>query len=218
MAVRRKLLEYGASHLSDSELLLMLLDARAAPKRLAMELLDTIEHDLHQLSRLTVGELRRNYGLGEAQALRIVSAMELGRRRDKSASRIRPGIRSSADAFQLIRAELKDLPHEEFWAMYLNRNHRLLFKRQISRGGVSGTVVDPKLIFKFAVDHLASAVIVAHNHPSGQLKPSTSDIRLTEKLVSAGKLLESPLLDHLILNSDTYLSFADEPLLSERQS
>ncbi|MEJ2006042.1 MAG: DNA repair protein RadC [Cyclobacteriaceae bacterium] len=211
--IRQKLLQFGAAHLSDSELLSLLLDTRNAPDRMALTLLNNVEHDLHRLSRLSVGELKKYGGIGEKQAIRLVSALELGRRRDAVPLPFRPGIRSSRDAYNLIRAELKDLNHEEFWVLLLNRNHKLILKKLISRGGVSGTVVDPKLIFKSAVDHLACAIIVAHNHPSGHLKPSQSDIKLTGKLVNAGKLLEIPLLDHLILNSESYLSFADEQLI-----
>ncbi len=208
--IRQKLLQYGASHLTDSELLTLILDAR---RNAACDLLVNIDHDLHRLSRLSVAELKKYGNMGEFQAMRLISALELGRRRDKSPSASRPGIQSSSDAFRLIRGELKDLNHEEFWVLLLNRNHRLILKKLISRGGVSGTVVDPKIIFKSALEHLACAIIAVHNHPSGHLKPSQSDITLTRKLVHAGKLLEIPLLDHLILNSESYLSFADEQLL-----
>ena len=212
-SIRQKLLQYGSAHLSDTELLTLLLDSRGEPDKAAHKLLEVIEHDLQRLSRLTLGELGRMSGISDKLAMRLMSAFELGRRRDNMPLPVRPGIRSSRDAFILIQPVLKDLNHEEFWALLLNRNHRLIMKKQISRGGVSGTVVDPKLIFKSAVDHLACAVIVAHNHPSGHLKPSQSDLTLTEKLVKAGRFLEIPLLDHLILNSESYLSFADEQLL-----
>jgi len=211
--IRQKVLQFGAAHLTDSELLTLLLDVRFSPEMAAQTLLTHIDFDLHRLARLSVVELRKYGGIGEIQALRLISAIELGRRRDHMPHPAQPNIRSSQDAYQMIRPQLMDLRHEEFWALLLNRNHKLILKKLISRGGVSGTVVDPKIIFKSAVDELACAVIVAHNHPSGHLKPSQSDLSLTQKLVKAGKLLEIPLLDHLILNNESYLSFADEQLI-----
>ncbi|MCA6077931.1 RadC family protein [Fulvivirga sedimenti] len=210
---RQKLLEFGTAHLSDTELLTLLIGSGSDPDQTARQLLRRVDYDLKQLARLSVGDLRKLEGIGETRAINLVSAIELGRRRDVCTSADRPGIQSSGDAYALIRRDLQDLSHEEFWILLLNRNHRLILKQQISKGGISGTVVDPRIIFKTAVDHLASAVIVAHNHPSEHLKPSQSDLQLTQKLVKAGRLLEIPLLDHLILNSERYLSFADEQML-----
>ncbi len=213
LRARQKLLQFGTAHLSDTELLTLLIGSGSEPDHTARELLKRVNYDLRQLARLSVGDLRKLNGIGETRAINLVSAIELGRRRDVSSAIARPGIQSSADAYNLIRRDLQDLCHEEFWILLLNRNHKLIHKQQISKGGVSGTVVDPRIIFKTAVDHLASAVIVAHNHPSDHLKPSQSDVQLTQKLLKAGRLLEIPLLDHLILNSERYLSFADEQLL-----
>jgi DNA repair protein RadC len=152
-------------------------------------------------------------GIGEAKAITIVAALELGRRRKDQSPDEKPKIEGSKTAFDLIKGDLMDLPHEEFWVMLLNRANRMTRKKRISEGGVSGTVADPKIIFKLAVDELASGIIVVHNHPSGNLKPSDSDINLTKKIKEAGKVLEISLLDHLIIDHDRYFSFADEGLI-----
>ncbi|MFN5550908.1 MAG: RadC family protein, partial [Bacteroidota bacterium] len=140
-------------------------------------------------------------------------ALELGRRRREVDAAEKPKIGSSKDAYEMLRGELIDLPHEEFWVLLLNRANRVIKKRRISEGGVSGTVADPKLIYKMALEDLASAVVVAHNHPSGNLQPSQNDIDLTKKLKEAGKFLEVQLLDHLIVAGTKYFSFADEGFL-----
>jgi DNA repair protein RadC len=142
-----------------------------------------------------------------------VAALELGRRRKENDTGERPRVGSSQEAYDLICGDLIDLPHEEFWMLLLNRANRLIRKQRISEGGVSGTVADPKMIFKGALDHLASGIIVAHNHPSGNRSASQSDIDLTCKLKEAGKFLEIQLLDHLIVCGPKYFSFADEGML-----
>jgi DNA repair protein RadC len=152
-------------------------------------------------------------GIGEAKAITIISALELGRRRKEINTTERPKINGSKDAYELVKGDLMDLPHEEFWVIMLNRANRLLKKHQISLGGVHGTVADPKIIFKTALESLASGIIVAHNHPSGNLTPSQQDIDLTKKLKEAGKLLEIQLLDHVIIAGKNYYSFADEGLM-----
>ena len=139
--------------------------------------------------------------------------MELGRRRKDEEYKERVKIGSSNDIYQLVKPELMDLPKEEFWVILLNRANRLIKKEQISSGGVSGTVADPKIIFKAALDQSASSIILVHNHPSGNLKPSQADISLTKKMKEAGNLLEIPVLDHIIFSDQGYLSFADEGLL-----
>nr|MDQ3394392.1 DNA repair protein RadC [Bacteroidota bacterium] len=149
-------------------------------------------------------------GIGEAKAISIVSALELGRRRKESDPEKFPGITCSKDVYDLMRPDLMDQPHEEFWILLLNRANKVIKKRSVSIGGISGTVADPKIIFKIALEHGASAIILVHNHPSGNTKPSEADIRLTKKLKEAGSLLELPVLDHLIFTDSNYLSFADE--------
>ena len=148
-----------------------------------------------------------------AKAITIVSALELGKRRKERFITPKPRITSSADVFELMQADLQDLPHEEFWVIILNRANRVIRKWRISSGGISGTVADPRLIFKNALESYASSIILVHNHPSGAIKPSQADISLTKKLKQAGELLEIPVLDHLIYGEKEYFSFADEGLL-----
>jgi DNA repair protein RadC len=213
---REKMLSLGRSGLTETELLAILLGsgtARYSAFQLAQEVLNKVEYDLTRLAGMGIEDLTRVRGIGQARAISIVSAMELGRRRILHEAKKKPKITCSRDAYDMLRSDLMDLDHEEFWVLLLNRNHQVLRKLSISRGGVSGTVVDPKLVFKHALSQLASALIVAHNHPSGHLKPSKADISLTEKLRDGGKLLEIPVLDHLILTNEGYLSFADENLL-----
>jgi DNA repair protein RadC len=152
-------------------------------------------------------------GIGEAKAISIVAAMELGRRRKESEAEEKPRISASRDGFEVLKAHLQDIHHEEFWVLLLNRANRLIKKHQISQGGVAGTVADPKIIFKLAISELASGIILAHNHPSGNLTASQADIDLTKKLREAGKLLEIQVLDHLIVAGQKYFSFADEGML-----
>ena len=152
-------------------------------------------------------------GIGVAKAITIVAALELGRRRKETDPEEKPKISSSKDAFEQLKGDLMDLHHEEFWVLLLNRANRVIKKKRISEGGVSGTVADPKIIYKIALEELASGIVVAHNHPSGNLTPSQSDIDLTKKLKEAGKFLEVQLLDHLIIAGQKYISFADDGLL-----
>ncbi len=213
---REKLLLKGTSALSDAELIAILIGsgtAKLSAVDVAKKVLAHVENNLDSLARLSVKELMKAKGIGEAKAITIVAALELGRRRKDQSPEEKPKIESSKNAFDLIQGELIDLPHEEFWVILLNRANRLIKKKRISEGGVSGTVADPKIIFKFAVEELASGIIVAHNHPSGNLKPSDSDIILTKKLKEAGKVLEIPLLDHLIIARNGYFSFTDESLI-----
>ena len=152
-------------------------------------------------------------GVGEAKALAIIAALELGRRRKEAEPDEKPKINNSKDAYDLLRPDLLDIAHEEFWVILLNRANRVIKKHQVSQGGVTGTVADPKIIFKAALDELACGVILAHNHPSGNLTASEADIQLTRKLKEGGKLLEIQVLDHLIVGGQKYFSFADEGLL-----
>jgi DNA repair protein RadC len=160
-----------------------------------------------------VNDLTRIKGIGEARAITIVAALELGRRRKNLEQESKPKITGSKDAFELLKADLMDLPHEEFWVILLNRANRVTRKHQVSQGGVAGTVADPKIIFKTALEELASGIILAHNHPSGNLTASQADLELTRKLKEGGKLLEIQVLDHLIIAGQKYFSFADEGML-----
>jgi len=213
---REKLLLKGTGALSDAELIAILIGSGTASLsavEVAKKLLQQAGHSLNELARLSVKDLTKAKGIGEAKAIAIVAALELGRRRKDQDPEAKPKIASANDAFQLLRGDLMDLPHEEFWVLLLNRANRLIKKKRVSEGGVSGTVADPKIIFKLALDELASGVIVAHNHPSGNLTASTSDINLTRKLKEAGKFLEIQLLDHLIVSGNGYLSLADEGMM-----
>jgi DNA repair protein RadC len=213
---REKLLLKGRAALSDAELLAILIGSgtsRLSAVDVCKLILQSAGHDLNELARFTVSELQKHKGIGQAKAISIVAALELGRRRKEAPRQEKPKIGSSADAFEQLRGDFMDLPHEEFRLLLLNRANQVMKKIQLSSGGVAGTVADPKLIFKHALDQLASGIILAHNHPSGNLKPSEADIRLTRKLKEAGSLLDLPILDHLICADDRYYSFADEGLL-----
>lgn len=213
---REKLLLKGTSALSEAELIAILIGSgttKTSAVELAKKVLLLSNHNLNELARLGVKDLMKIKGIGVAKAITIVAALELGRRRKAQDIDEKPKINSSKDAFDLIQGDLMDLPHEEFWVLLLNRSHQVVKKKRVSEGGVSGTVADPKIIYKLALEALASGVIVAHNHPSGNLKPSQSDIDLTRKLKEAGRFLEVQLLDHLIIANRNYFSFADDRLI-----
>ena len=213
---REKLLLKGISALSDAELIAILIGsgtANLSAVEVAKKILAHGAGGLNDLAKLSVKDLMKVKGIGEAKAITIVAALELGRRRKETDLDEKPKISSSKDAFDLLKGDLMDLPHEEFWVLLLNRANRVIKKKRISEGGVSGTVADPKIIFKMALEELASGVIVAHNHPSGNLTASQSDLDLTKKLKEAGKFLEVQLLDHVIVAGQKYFSFADEGLV-----
>ncbi len=213
---REKLLMKGTAALTDAELIAILLGTGTASTSavdLAKTMLQSVGQNLDALASLSVKDLMKIKGIGEAKAITIISALELGRRRKESGPTEKPKVTSSADAFELLKADLMDKKHEEFWVLLLNRSNRLIRKQQISLGGVHGTVADPKIIFKIALEELASGIIVAHNHPSGNLTASQSDIDLTKKLKESGKLLEITIADHLIIAGKQYYSFADEGLM-----
>lgn len=213
---REKLVLKGKAALSDAELIAILLGtgtSKLSAVDLAKNILQAVNNDLNELSRLTVKDLMKIKGIGEAKAITIISALELGRRRKDFQTEEKPKIGGSADAYEILKADLLDIPHEAFWIVLLNRANRVIKKHQISQGGVAGTVADPKIIFKIAVEELASGIILAHNHPSGNLNASQADIDLTKKLKESGKLLDIQVLDHLIIAGKKYFSFADEGLL-----
>jgi len=210
---REKLLLKGKSTLSDAELIAILLGSGTKSLTavdLAKHILSSVNYDLHNLARLNVNELKKFKGVGEAKAITIVSALELGRRRKKQEAPKKPKILSSNDVYEFIKPELLDLGIEEFWILHLNRANQVIKKEKISFGGVSGTVVDPKVVFNCAIQNLSSSIILVHNHPSGSIQPSKNDLDLTKKLVECGRLLELPVLDHIIFTDNNYYSFADE--------
>ncbi|HMN88990.1 MAG TPA: DNA repair protein RadC [Saprospiraceae bacterium] len=210
---REKLLTKGKQSLSDAELLAILLGSGSRDETavgLAQRILQSLDNDLNELGRRSVAELTKFKGMGEAKSITVVAALELGRRRQLTDVKERPQIRSSRDAWQLIAPILMDLSHEEFWILLLNRAGRVIGREQISLGGVAGTVVDAKIVFRKAIESMASSLILVHNHPSGNLQPSQQDINLTQKLKKAGETLDIAVLDHLIITERGYFSFADE--------
>lgn len=210
---REKLLLKGKHTLTDSELLAIIIvsgNKRQTAVELAKSILSSFGNDLGGLARMGIPELMKFKGIGEAKAVGIVAALELGRRRRENEGMNKEKIESSKDAFEIFQPLLCDLKHEEFWVILLNRANKIIKKQQISKGGISGTVVDPKIIFKFALDYMASSVILCHNHPSGNNQPSEADTKLTKKIKEAGNLLDIMVLDHLIIADQCFYSFADE--------
>lgn len=213
---REKLLLKGKGALSDAELLAILLGSGTmgvSAVTLAQEILASVDNNLHELGKRSVAELTRFKGVGAAKAITIAAALEMGRRRQVSDLRERPRVTGSRDAFNAIAPLLTDLHHEEFWVLLLNKANEVFSRERLSTGGMSGTVVDAKILFKTAFDARAAAVIAIHNHPSGSLQPSQADTDLTRRLRKAGELLDLPLLDHLIVSERGYYSFADEGML-----
>ncbi|MEJ1240693.1 DNA repair protein RadC [Chryseolinea sp. T2] len=213
---REKLLRKGTSALSDAELISLLLGSGTrsiSSVELGRRVLHHANNNLHDLARMSVKDLVRVGGIGHSKAMAIVAALELGRRRRELSPESRPRLSKSADAFDLLKPFLQDIPHEEFWIILVNRANRLIKIGQISQGGVAGTVADPKIIFKMAIEELASGIILAHNHPSGNITASQADIELTRKLSAGARLLEVQVLDHIILAGQKYFSFADEGMM-----
>lgn len=209
---REKLLLKGQSALSDAELLAILIGSGSRNETavdLAKRILAKAENNLSQLGKMTLSDLKAFKGMGEAKAITVMAALELGRRRKQADRLERDKVSSSKDVFEIMEPKLADLPHEEFWIILLNRSNKIIRKECISRGGITGTVADLRLIFKPAIESLATGIIVCHNHPSGNVKPSDADISLTRKIRGAGALLDIQLLDHLIIAEKTYYSFAD---------
>jgi DNA repair protein RadC len=210
---REKMQLKGRQSLSDAELIAILIGSGTVGESavgVAQRILASVDNNLHELGKRTVKELQRFKGVGEAKAITIAAALELGRRRQLSDLRERPRINSSRDAFNAIAPLLNDLHHEEFWLLMLNKANEVFSRERLSAGGMSGTVVDVKQVLKTALDARAAAFIAIHNHPSGNLQPSQADMELTKKLEQAGRLLDMPLLDHLIVSERGYYSFADE--------
>lgn len=213
---REKMLLKGRQSLTDAELIAILLGSGSIGESavgLAQRILASVDHNLHDLGKRSIQEFQRFKGIGEAKAITIAAALELGRRRQISDLRDRPKIGTSRDAFNVIAPFLRDLHHEEFWLLLLNKACEVIAREKLSTGGSAGTVADLKQVFKMALDARASALIAVHNHPSGNLKPSDADIDLTRRMKEAGKILDLPLLDHLIVSERGYYSFADEGII-----
>ena len=213
---REKSLEKGMSSLSDAELLAILINSGTKNKSavdLGRELLLKVNNNLNTLGKLSIPELKSLHGIGTARAVTIAAALELGRRRKLAEVPEVPQIKCSKDVADIFQPLLGDLPHEEFWILFLNRSNKVMNRMKLSQGGVSGTVTDVRMVMKRAVECLASGIIVCHNHPSGNLNPSESDSKITQKIKDAGNLLDIQLLDHLIITDKDYYSFADNGLI-----
>jgi len=210
---REKLGAQGRRALSDAELIAILIGSGSRDEsavELSKRILHHYDNDLNRLGRASIAELSKFKGIGEAKAISIIAALELGRRRGEADSKPPETIDSSKLAWQVLRRHLVDLNHEEFWLLLLSRSCKLISKELISKGGLSGTIADPKIIFGIALQHQASNIILAHNHPSNNKKPSHEDINLTKRLIQAGNILDIKVMDHLIIADDGYYSMRDE--------
>lgn len=213
---REKLMQKGKTALSDAELIAILIGSgnrQESAVDLSKRILSDSQNKLNQLSRLSVNQLMKYKGIGEAKAVSIVAALELGRRRRGEEALQLKKITSSRSVFDVLQPIIGDLAHEEFWILYLNNSNKILQKMQLSKGGITGTIVDIRITYKHALEIGAVAVVLAHNHPSGALKPSQPDKTLTKKLKIAGESLDIKVLDHLIITQKSYFSFADEGIL-----
>ena len=213
---REKLRDKGPRVLSDAELLAILIGSGSVQDsavELSKRILASVEHDLQNLGKLSTAQLMAFKGIGEAKAIKIRAAMELSRRRRESNPKQLDKINTSRSAFEIMQPLLGHLTHEEFWVLYLSNSNKILAKIQLSKGGMTSTVVDVRIILKQALEYSATAILLAHNHPSGMLKPSVSDKQLTQKLKLATESLDIKVLDHIIVTEKTYFSFADESLL-----
>lgn len=213
---REKLLLKGKSVLSDAELIGILIGSGTrtlSAVEVAKIILREYDNDLNRIARLSVKDLTKFKGIGEAKAITIVSALELGRRKKESDIPKKTFIKASENAYQYMKPNLQDLSHEEFWIILLKRNNEVIKKERISLGGVSGTVVDTKIIMKKALEEQASNIILVHNHPSGNKNPSQADQQITKKLKEAGKLMDIPVIDHIIFTDHGYFSFTDESII-----
>jgi DNA repair protein RadC len=213
---REKMLVKGIRALSEAELIAILigsgnLDESAV--EVSRRIMASVNNNLNELGKKTINDLQKFKGIGPAKAITIAAAMELGRRRKESEPDEKPKVVTSADCAAIFKPLLSDISHEEFWVLLLNRNNLVIDKMLVSQGGISGTVIDVRIILKMALDKLASSIILCHNHPSGNLMPSEADKDITKKIKEAGKHMDIPVLDHLIIANDVYFSFADEGLI-----
>jgi DNA repair protein RadC len=210
---REKFLLKGKSSLSDSELLAILIGSGSRNEsavQLCQRILASSKNNLNTLGKMSVAQLTQFKGIGEAKAISIAAALELGRRRRAEDAIELKKITSSKAVFEILQPIIGELPHEEFWVLYLNNSNKVIYKSQLSKGGITGTVVDIRLIFKMAFEQNATALILSHNHPSGKLIASDADLKITKRIKEAGQTLEIQVLDHIIITENGYLSFQDE--------
>ena len=210
---REKLMLKGKSALSDAELIAILIGSGSRNESavdLSKRILASVDNNLNALGKMSISQLMNFKGIGEAKAISIIAALELGRRRRAEDAVELTKITSSKMIFEIMQPVIGELPHEEFWIIYLNNSNKVISKSQLSKGGITGTLVDVRLVFKTALEMGATALILCHNHPSGTLVPSDADKQITRKLKLAGESLEIKVLDHLIVTETSYFSFADE--------
>ncbi|GAB5565728.1 MAG: DNA repair protein RadC [Winogradskyella sp.] len=213
---REKLRDKGKEFLSDAELVAILIGSgnrEESAVDLSKRILAHVDNNLNTLGKLTIKQLMQFKGIGEAKAITIAAALELGRRRKLEDVKRQDKIVSSKSVFDIMQPILGELPHEEFWILYLNNSNKVIQRSQLSKGGITGTLVDVRLVLKNALEVGATALILCHNHPSGTLKPSKADRDITQKLKNAGHSLDIKILDHLIVTEHAYFSFADEGIL-----
>jgi len=209
---REKLISKGASALSAAELLAILISSgnkKESAVDLSKRILASVQYNIHELAKLSVKELTAFNGIGPAKAITIVTALELGKRRQLESFIYKPKIHSSQAVFSMMQPQIGMLAHEEFWVLYLNNANEVLSKYQLSKGGITATLVDVRLLFKKAIEMSAVAIVICHNHPSGTLNPSREDKQITKKIKDGGLSLDIKLLDHLIITEKSYFSFAD---------
>ena len=210
---REKLMLKGKAALSDAELIAILIGSGSRNESavdLSKRILGSVQNNLNALGKLSMAQLMQFKGIGEAKAISIMASMELGRRRRAEEAQELDKITSSKSVFEIMQPIIGELPHEEFWILYLNNSNKVISKAQMSVGGITGTLVDVRLVFKMALEKCATALILCHNHPSGTLIPSDADKQLTKKLKTAGDSLDIKVLDHLIVTERNYFSFVDE--------
>lgn len=213
---REKLMYKGKQVLSDAELLAILIGSgnkNESALDVCQKILSQNNHQLSQLLRQSIHQLMQFKGIGTAKAITIVAALELAKRLQLSVTKEVTKITGSRDVYKLMHPIIGDLPHEEFWFLLLNNSNKIIYRLQLSKGGLTQTIVDIRMLFKTALEHLATSLILIHNHPSGQLNPSTADISITDKIKEAGKTIDIKLLDHVIITQEGYFSFADEGIL-----
>ena len=213
---REKLLKSGVQSLSNAELIALLIGSgtrEVNAVELSRNLLASVSNNLHELSRLGPGELVKTKGIGTARAITLMAAIELGSRKSNSYAEEKISIKNSQTAFELLYPVIGELEHEEFWIIILNRAHKVIKTEKISQGGLTGTVIDTRMILKHALDKRATSLIISHNHPSGNKTPSEADINITKKIKNAAEIMDISVLDHVIVAGQSYFSFADEGLM-----
>lgn len=213
---REKLRDKGARSLSNAELMAILIGSGTVQETavdLSKRILASVGHDLQSVGKLSITQLIRFKGIGEAKAIKIAAAMEISCRRRETDQKKLDKINTSRSVFEIMNPLLGHLSHEEFWVLFLNNSNKILAKTHLSKGGMTSTIVDVRIVMKQALEHSATAIVLVHNHPSGVPNPSESDTLLTEKFKSAAESLDIRVLDHIIVTEKNYFSFADESLL-----